>query len=63
MLMLRDSPDCDVIQAQWKVLEEAFGNGQTRSIGVINFCEKALILYEKNSMDFLYTLSILRTDF
>uniref|UniRef100_A0A7S3P9G7 NADP-dependent oxidoreductase domain-containing protein n=1 Tax=Amphora coffeiformis TaxID=265554 RepID=A0A7S3P9G7_9STRA len=42
MLMLRDSPDCDVIQAQWKVMEEALTAGQTRSVGVINFCEKAL---------------------
>lgn len=42
MLMLRDSPDCDVIQAQWAVLEDALKKGQTRSIGVINFCESAL---------------------
>ncbi|CAJ1932587.1 unnamed protein product [Cylindrotheca closterium] len=42
MLMLRDSPDCDVMQAQWAVLEEALVSGKTRSIGVINFCEKAL---------------------
>ena len=42
MLMLRDSPDCEVIQAQWAVLEEALMLGQTRSVGVINFCEKAL---------------------
>lgn len=42
MLMLRDSPDEKVIQAQWAVLEQAMRSGQTRSIGVINFCEKAL---------------------
>ena len=42
MLMLRDSPDCDVIQAQWAVLEKALASGKTRSLGVINFCEKAL---------------------
>lgn len=42
MLMLRDSPDCDVIQAQWAVLQEALAAGKTRSVGVINFCEKAL---------------------
>ena len=42
MLMLRDSPDCEVMQAQWKVLEAALAAGQTRSIGVINFCESAL---------------------
>lgn len=42
MLMLRDSPDCDVMQAQWKVLEDALSAGQTRSLGVINYCERAL---------------------
>jgi hypothetical protein len=42
MLMLRDSPDCAVIQAQWAVLEDALATGKTRSIGVINFCESAL---------------------
>jgi 2,5-diketo-D-gluconate reductase A len=42
MLMLRDSPDCAVMQAQWKVLEQALKDGTTRSIGVINFCQSAL---------------------
>lgn len=42
MLMLRDSPDCDVMQAQWAVLEEALAAGKTRSIGVINYCEGSL---------------------
>ena len=42
MLMLRDSPDCEVIQAQWSVLEDALASGKTRSLGVINFCEKSL---------------------
>jgi len=42
MLMLRDSPDEHVIQAQWAVLEQALRSGKTRSIGVINFCEKAM---------------------
>ena len=42
MLMLRDSPDCDVIRAQWNVLEQALLQGKTRSIGVINFCQSAL---------------------
>ena len=42
MLMLRDSPDREVIQAQWAVLEEALAQKKTRSVGVINFCEKAL---------------------
>jgi len=42
MLMLRDSPDAEVIQSQWSALEEALEKGQTRSIGVINFCEFSL---------------------
>lgn len=42
MLMLRDSPDCDVMREQWKVMEEALSNGSTRSIGVVNYCEKSL---------------------
>lgn len=42
MLMLRDSPDEAVIQSQWAALEEALEKGQTRAIGVINFCEFSL---------------------
>eukprot|EP00956_Cyclotella_meneghiniana_P011005 scaffold15417_cov71-Cyclotella_meneghiniana.AAC.6 len=42
MLMLRDSPDCDVMQAQWKVMEDTLASGKTRSIGVINYCEGSL---------------------
>jgi len=42
MLMLRDSPDAAVIQSQWSALEEALKKGQTRSIGVINFCQFSL---------------------
>lgn len=42
MLMLRDSPDCDVMQAQWKVLEDTLAAGKTRSIGVVNYCEGSL---------------------
>ena len=42
MLMLRDSPDCNVIQSQWNVLEQGLLQGKTRSIGVINFCQSAL---------------------
>lgn len=30
MLMLRDSPDPEVMQEQWKVLEEALSKGKTR---------------------------------
>ena len=42
MLMLRDSPDCAVMQAQWKALESAVKAGKARSIGVVNYCEAAL---------------------
>ena len=42
MLMLRDSPDAKVIQSQWSALEDALEKGQTRSIGVINFCQFSL---------------------
>mmetsp|Transcript_36105 Transcript_36105/g.41207 ORF Transcript_36105/g.41207 Transcript_36105/m.41207 type:complete len:411 (+) Transcript_36105:56-1288(+) len=42
MLMLRDSPDPKVIQSQWAALERALKAGQTRAIGVINFCEFSL---------------------
>ena len=42
MLMLRDSPDVQVMQAQWAVLEDALEKGQTRSIGVINYCQFSL---------------------
>jgi len=42
MLMLRDSPDAKVIQSQWSALEDALAKGQTRSIGVINFCQFSL---------------------
>ena len=42
MLMLRDSPDCDVMQAQWAVLEDVLAAGKSRSIGVINYCEGSL---------------------
>ncbi|KAL9189118.1 hypothetical protein ACHAXT_011608 [Thalassiosira profunda] len=42
MLMLRDSPDAKVIQAQWAVVEEALAAGRCRSVGVINYCPSAL---------------------
>ena len=42
MLMLRDSPDCDVMRAQWGALEEARAAGRTRALGTVNFCEGGL---------------------
>lgn len=43
MLMLFDSPDREVIQSQWVELEAALKAGKTRSSGVLNFCESALL--------------------
>lgn len=42
MLMLRDSPDPAVMQAQWGAMEAALDSGLTRSVGVINYCESSL---------------------
>jgi len=42
MLMLRDSPDPKVIQAQWGAMEKVLETGLTRSISVINYCEGSL---------------------
>ena len=42
MLMLRDSPSCAVMQAQWAAMEAARASGKTRAIGVVNFCEGSL---------------------
>ena len=42
MLMLRDSPDCEVMKSQWAVLENALLTGKTKSIGVVNYCEESL---------------------
>lgn len=49
MLMTRDSPDPAVMQAQWKVIEQALKDGKTRSVGVINFCEDAIRALAKTS--------------
>jgi len=42
MLMLRDSPDCEVMQAQWAVMEKAKASGKCKSLGVINYCQGSL---------------------
>ena len=49
MLMIRDSPDCEVMRAQWKVMEEALKDGKCRSVGVVNFCEESLRCLLKSS--------------
>eukprot|EP00966_Prymnesium_polylepis_P096241 2230004-Prymnesium_polylepis.1 len=42
MLMLRDSPSYEVMQAQWAEVERAKASGLARSIGVVNYCEGSL---------------------
>ena len=42
MLMLRDSPDCAVMQAQWAAMEDVLKSKRARSIGVINYCQTSL---------------------
>ena len=42
MLMLRDSPDCAVMQSQWRAMEAALAAKRTRAIGLINYCESSL---------------------
>lgn len=42
MLMLRDSPSCEVMQAQWAEMERVKRDGLTRSIGVVNYCQSSL---------------------
>ena len=42
VLMLKDSATCEVMRAQWAVLEELLAAGKTRALGTYNFCEPAL---------------------
>tara|TARA_B110001452_G_scaffold212960_1_gene183640 strand:- start:577 stop:1563 length:987 start_codon:yes stop_codon:yes gene_type:complete len=42
MLMLRDSPDPVVMQAQWAAMEDALASKRTRAISTINYCEGSL---------------------
>ena len=42
MWMLRETPNCDIIQAQWRVLEDAQRAGVVGALGVVNYCEKQL---------------------
>ena len=42
MLMLRDSPDCEVMRAQWAAMEAVKEVGKARAIGVVNYCERSL---------------------
>jgi len=42
LLLLKDSPSCDVMRAQWAVVEELLAQGKTRAVGVYNFCEFSL---------------------
>jgi diketogulonate reductase-like aldo/keto reductase len=38
MLMLRESPDCAVMQAMWVEMETAKAEGRARSLGVVSHC-------------------------
>ena len=42
MLILKDSPSCPVMQAQWAVLEEYLSKGKAKVLGTYNFCEFSL---------------------
>eukprot|EP00592_Proboscia_alata_P019823 CAMPEP_0194409270 /NCGR_PEP_ID=MMETSP0176-20130528/7118_1 /TAXON_ID=216777 /ORGANISM="Proboscia alata, Strain PI-D3" /LENGTH=321 /DNA_ID=CAMNT_0039209775 /DNA_START=301 /DNA_END=1266 /DNA_ORIENTATION=+ len=39
VLLLKDSASCDVMQAQWAVLEELLAQGKTRALGTYNYCQ------------------------
>ena len=39
MLMLRESPDCAVVQAMWAEMEKAKAEGRARSLGVVDYCD------------------------
>ena len=42
MLLLKDSATCEVMQAQWAVLEEMLAAGRARALGTYNYCEFSL---------------------
>jgi len=42
VLLLKDSPSCEVMQAQWSVLERLLSEGKTRAIGTYNYCRPSL---------------------
>jgi diketogulonate reductase-like aldo/keto reductase len=42
VLLLKDSPVCEVMQGQWGVLEAAMAHGRARALGTYNFCEASL---------------------
>jgi len=39
VLLLKDSASCEVMQAQWAVLEELLAQGKTRALGTYNYCQ------------------------
>ena len=46
--MLKDSPSCPVMQAQWEVVESLYVAGRVRSIGLYNMCEASVAcVFEK----------------
>jgi len=41
-LMMKDSPSCPVMQAQWEVVEDLYASGRAKSIGLYNLCEASV---------------------
>lgn len=41
-LMMKDSPSCPVMQAQWAVVENLYVSGRVKSIGLYNLCQAAV---------------------
>jgi len=39
VLLLKDSASCEVMQAQWAVLEQLLEEGKTRALGTYNYCQ------------------------
>jgi len=42
MLLLRDHPSCEVMRAQWAVLEAARASGKAKALGTVNYCKGSL---------------------
>lgn len=39
VLLLKDSASCEVMQAQWAVLEDLLAEGRARALGTYNYCQ------------------------
>jgi diketogulonate reductase-like aldo/keto reductase len=49
MIDCSDPVGCEAMQQQWKVLEEFYNQGKTRSIGVSNYCVQCLECLAQNT--------------